>query len=182
MTTTKQKDEMQRQAREEVSLGATIETAPEKPVQPASTDKCICEDGFGLNLSCKAHDEKPAQHSPRTDDAEILPMVALASLEVVEAELKRVKAERDAETLKRKTAENENKRLIREREAGWGSVIAERDELLTAAKAALNDVNTARRHAYNGSSGNPDDMTFDAIENTLEPSTRLLQAAIEGKQ
>lgn len=55
---------------------------------------------------------------------------------------------------------------------------AQRDELLEACKAATIDINTARRHAYEGSAGNPNDMTFDAIENSLEPIARLLDAAI----
>jgi hypothetical protein len=50
--------------------------------------------------------------------------------------------------------------------------------LLAACRVALNDINTARRHAYTGSAANPNDMTFDAIENTLEPSTRELHTAI----
>jgi hypothetical protein len=51
--------------------------------------------------------------------------------------------------------------------------------LVEAAKQAINDINTARRHVYTGNSANPDDMTFDAIENTLEPSARILHAAIQ---
>jgi predicted nucleic acid-binding Zn-ribbon protein len=58
-------------------------------------------------------------------------------------------------------------------------------DLLAAAKGALNDINTSRRHVYTGSTANPDDMTFDAIENTLAVSARDLKAAIaaaEGRQ
>ncbi len=55
---------------------------------------------------------------------------------------------------------------------------ARAERLAEALKAALNDINTARRHVYEGSSANPDDMTFDAIENTLEPVTRLAAEAL----